>query len=106
MILCRVKRATSKTTKDLTRMFIIPRSFIHCRAKRASRYTRYCGQPGGDFVSVIARVRNSEVLEKISYRYTSQTSSFCQLIEGRLHSANLLLSKNQTLLTNEIYYRL
>ena len=25
--------------------------------------------------------------------YTSQTSSFCQLTEGRLHSANLLLSK-------------
>ena len=86
-------------------MFIIPRSFIRYRAKRASRYTRYCGQPGGDFVSVIARVRNSEVLEKISYRYTSQTSSFCQLIEGRLHLANLLLSKNQTLVTNEICYR-
>ena len=34
--------------------------------------------------------------------YTSQTSSFCQLIERRLHSAHLLLSKNQTLLKNKI----
>ena len=37
--------------------------------------------------------------------YTSQTSWFCQLIEGRPHAANLVLAKNQALLTNEIYYR-